>query len=166
MTVMYSVLWCLSLKVKYGQDVYRQSIGLRTVEVEGTRFLINGKPFYFHGVDKHEDADVGKHFETHLLYHVVWQIRGKGYDVPLILKDVNVMKWLGVNAFRTSHYPYSEELMHLCDKEGIVVIDETPAVGLHEYVLFYCWFAYVFSWLYLSLMLNFQYKGLPEGKMY
>lgn len=43
------------------------------------------------------------------------------------------MKWLGVNAFRTSHYPYSEELMHLCDKEGIVVIDETPAVGLHEY---------------------------------
>lgn len=44
-----------------------------------------------------------------------------------------MMKWLGVNAFRTSHYPYSEELMHLCDKEGIVVIDETPAVGLHEY---------------------------------
>ena len=46
-----------------------------------------------------------------------------------------MMKWLGVNAFRTSHYPYSEELMHLCDKEGIVVIDETPAVGLHEYEL-------------------------------
>jgi len=65
------------------------------------------------------------------------QIRGKGYDVPLILKDVNMMKWLGVNAFRTilaSHYPYSQELMHLCDKEGIVVIDETPAAGLHEYV--------------------------------
>lgn len=110
------VAYLYTLQVKYGQDVYRQSIGLRTVEVEGTRFLINGKPFYFHGVDKHEDAD----------------IRGKGYDVPLILKDVNMMKWLGVNAFRTSHYPYSEELMHLCDKEGIVVIDETPAVGLHE----------------------------------
>ena len=26
--------------------------------MEGTQFLINGKPFYFHGVDKHEDADV------------------------------------------------------------------------------------------------------------
>ena len=28
------------------------------VTVEGTQFLINGKPFYFHGVDKHKDADV------------------------------------------------------------------------------------------------------------
>lgn len=46
------------LKVRYGEDIYRQSIGLRTVKVEGTQFLINGKPFYFHGVDKHEDADV------------------------------------------------------------------------------------------------------------
>jgi len=45
-------------KVKYGEDIYRQPIGLRTVKVEETQFLINGKPFYFHGVDKHEDADV------------------------------------------------------------------------------------------------------------
>ncbi|XP_065889600.1 beta-glucuronidase-like [Dysidea avara] len=110
------VAYLYTLHVQYGEDIYRQPVGFRTVEVKGTEFLINGKPFYFHGVNKHEDAD----------------IRGKGYDVPLILKDVNMMKWLGVNAFRTSHYPYSQELMHLCDKEGIVVIDETPAVGLHE----------------------------------
>ena len=41
------------------------------------------------------------------------------------------MKWIGANSFRTSHYPYSEEIMRLADREGIVVIDETPAVGLH-----------------------------------
>lgn len=41
------------------------------------------------------------------------------------------MKWQGANSFRTSHYPYSEEMMRLCDREGIVVIDETPAVGLN-----------------------------------
>ena len=41
------------------------------------------------------------------------------------------MKWQGANSFRTSHYPYSEEMMRLCDEEGIVVIDETPAVGLN-----------------------------------
>ncbi len=40
------------------------------------------------------------------------------------------MKDMGANSFRTSHYPYSEEMMRLCDREGIVVIDETPAVGL------------------------------------
>ena len=37
----------------------------------------------------------------------------------------------GANSFRTSHYPYSEEMMRLCDQEGIVVIDETTAVGVN-----------------------------------
>ena len=59
------------------------------------------------------------------------QIRGKGLDYALLMKDVNLMMWLGVNGFRTSHYPYAEELMDLCDKFGIVVIDELPAVGLN-----------------------------------
>ena len=39
-------------------DMYMQSVGLREVEVTEDQFLINGKPFYFHGVDKHEDWDV------------------------------------------------------------------------------------------------------------
>ena len=37
-------------------------VGLRTVEVNGTQFLINGKPFYFLGFGKHEDADVSRIF--------------------------------------------------------------------------------------------------------
>ncbi len=48
------------------------------------------------------------------------------------MKDVNLLLWLGANSFRTSHYPYSEELMDLCDKYGIVVLDEAPAVGLSQ----------------------------------
>lgn len=40
------------------KDVYVQPVGIRTVHVTLTQFLINGKPFYFHGVNKHEDADV------------------------------------------------------------------------------------------------------------
>ena len=39
-------------------DMYRLAVGIRTVEVTETQFLINGKPFYFTGFDKHEDADV------------------------------------------------------------------------------------------------------------
>lgn len=49
-----------------------------------------------------------------------------------MMKDVNLLLWLGANSFRTSHYPYAEELMDLCDSHGIVVIDETPAVGLQK----------------------------------
>ena len=39
-------------------DYYRLPVGIRTVAIENNKFTVNGKPFYFHGVDKHEDADV------------------------------------------------------------------------------------------------------------
>lgn len=39
-------------------DMYRLSVGIRDILVTEDQFLINGKPFYFHGVDKHEDWDV------------------------------------------------------------------------------------------------------------
>lgn len=100
--------------VTYGADRYEQTFGIRTVKVEGTRFLINGKPFYFKGFGKHEDA----------------AFRGRGLDVCLDVKDVNLIHWLNANSFRTSHYPYAEEMYDLCDREGIVVIDETTAVGI------------------------------------
>ncbi|XP_012619547.1 beta-glucuronidase [Microcebus murinus] len=95
-------------------DFYTLPVGIRTVAVTESQFLINGKPFYFHGVNKHEDAD----------------IRGKGFDWSLLMKDFNLLRWLGANSFRTSHYPYAEEVMQLCDRYGIVVIDECPGVGI------------------------------------
>lgn len=95
-------------------DFYTLPVGIRTVAVTENQFLINGKPFYFHGVNKHEDAD----------------IRGKGFDWALLMKDFNLLRWLGANSFRTSHYPYAEEVMQLCDRYGIVVIDESPGVGI------------------------------------
>ena len=39
--------------------------------------------------------------------------------------------WIGANSFRTSHYPYAEEVLEQADRQGIVVIDETAAVGLN-----------------------------------
>ncbi len=103
------------MEVRYGEDSYTEPFGVRTISVQGTEFLINGKPFYFKGFGKHEDA----------------AIRGRGLDEVLNVKDISLMKWIGANSFRTSHYPYSEEMMLLCDREGIVVIDETPAVGVN-----------------------------------
>ena len=97
-------------------DVYSLLVGFRTVKVTKTQFLINGKPFYFKGFNMHEDSE----------------IRGKGLDLPLILKNFNIFKWLGGNAFRTSHYPYAEEIMDMADQLGIVVIDECPGVGIRS----------------------------------
>lgn len=96
-------------------DIYRLDIGIRTVKVEGKYFLINDKPFYFKGFGKHEDFD----------------IRGKGFDYVVNVKDFNLLKWIGANSFRTSHYPYSEEVLFLADKYGIAIIDEAPAVGMN-----------------------------------
>ncbi len=63
----------------------------------------------------------------------VLQIRGKGLDFALIARDFAMLKWLGSNCFRTSHYPYAEEILEEADKQGIVVIDESPGVGItHE----------------------------------
>ncbi len=102
------------LKVEGENDTYAEQFGLRTIEVTDKAFLINGKEFYFQGFGKHEDSDV----------------HGKGMDEALNIRDFNLLKWMGANSFRTSHYPYSEELMMLADREGFVVIDEVPAVGM------------------------------------
>ena len=104
-----------TVKVTAGEDVYELPYGIRTVKVDGIRFLINGRPFYFKGYGKHEDT-----FPA-----------GRGMNIPMYVKDLSIMKWQGANSFRTSHYPYSEEMMRLCDEEGFVVIDETPAVGIN-----------------------------------
>lgn len=103
------------LQVRYGDDVYSETFGIREIKVEGTKLLINGKPVYLKGFGKHEDAP--------------W--RGKGLDESLNVKDLSLMKWINANSLRTSHYPYAEEMLNLCDRLGIAVIDETPAVGLN-----------------------------------
>ena len=103
------------IKVTAGEDVYTLPYGVRSVRVDGIKFLINERPFYFKGYGKHEDT-----FPN-----------GRGINLPMNTKDISIMKWQHANSFRTSHYPYSEEMMRLCDEEGIVVIDETPAVGIN-----------------------------------
>jgi beta-glucuronidase len=94
-------------------DAYSLPVGVRTVEVRGTQFLINGEPFYFTGFGKHEDTPV----------------RGKGHDDVFLVHDFALLDWIGANSFRTSHYPYAEEVLDYADRHGIVVIDETAAVG-------------------------------------
>jgi beta-glucuronidase len=108
----------LELTLTNGSDVvdrYSLPVGIRTVRVDGTQFLINGQPFHFKGFGMHED-------------HVV---RGKGHDAASMVRDFELLQWIGANSFRTSHYPYAEEVLDHADRLGIVVIDETAAVGLN-----------------------------------
>ena len=94
-------------------DSYLQTVGIRTVEVRGIEFLINDEPFYFTGFGKHEDS----------------AIRGKGHDDAFLVHDFALLDWIGANSFRTSHYPYADEVYDYADRQGIVIIDEVGAVG-------------------------------------
>ncbi|MDR1902497.1 MAG: beta-glucuronidase [Treponema sp.] len=95
-------------------DEYSEYIGIRTVEVRGTDILLNGKSVYLKGFGKHEDSDT----------------TGRGYNPAMIKRDFELMKWIGANSFRTAHYPYSEEIYQMADREGFLVIDEAAAVGM------------------------------------
>lgn len=95
-------------------DRYSLPFGIRTLSWDNTTLYVNNVPVYLHGFGKHEDSD----------------IRGKGLDLPLLIRDFNLIKWVGANTFRTSHYPYAEEIMDLADEMGIMVIDECPAVNI------------------------------------
>jgi beta-glucuronidase len=95
-------------------DHYSLKAGIRTIAVQGHQILLNGQPIQLNGFGRHEDFIAS----------------GKGLNLPLMVKDYQLMRWTGANSYRTSHYPYSEEEMQMADREGFLIIDETPAVSL------------------------------------
>ncbi|XP_063225193.1 beta-glucuronidase-like isoform X1 [Bacillus rossius redtenbacheri] len=113
----YTLLVRLVSTANVTEDVYRLSVGIRSLRWKNGKFLINDRPVYLRGFGKHEDSD----------------IRGKGLDLPLVTRDYNLIDWLGANSFRTSHYPYAEEIMEMADTLGIMVVDESPAVNLENF---------------------------------
>jgi beta-glucuronidase len=110
---LYTLKMCI-VKGEEVIDAYEDRIGLRTVAVKGKHILINGEPVYLKGYGKHEDFD----------------IIGRGFNLPLVKRDYECMKWTNANCFRTSHYPYAEEWYQFADEEGFLIIDEVAAVGM------------------------------------
>ncbi len=96
-------------------DEYAIEVGVREIRLTENDLLLNGKPVFLKGFGKHED----------------FPVLGKGLAYPLIVKDFELMKWIGANSFRTSHYPYAEEVIQLADRMGFLVIDEVAAVSLN-----------------------------------
>ena len=103
------------LDLAHGEDEYSLPVGIRTVRVAGDRLLLNGQPVRLQGFGMHEDG----------------ALRGKGHDDARMVRDFALLRWIGANSFRTSHYPYAEEVLDYADRQGLLVIGETPAVGLH-----------------------------------
>ena len=90
-------------------EVIPQKVGFRKVEIKNRQVLVNGQPVLFKGVDRHElDPDGG---------YVV--------SVEQMVKDIQAMKELNVNAVRTCHYSDDPRWYDLCDQYGIYMVAET-----------------------------------------
>lgn len=88
--------------------------GVREVRVDGCQLMLNGQPLTLKGFGMHEDG----------------AFRGRGLDLPRMVKDFQLLKWCGANSVRTSHYPYAEDFYDFCDEQGIMVIDEVFSINL------------------------------------
>ena len=98
-------------------DVYTTTIGIREIAFDAERgFLLNGQPLKLKGVNMHQDhAGVGAAIPDALQ---AWRIRQ--------------LKAIGCNAYRASHNPMTPALLDICDREGMLVIDENRLMGINE----------------------------------
>lgn len=85
-------------------------VGFRSVEFskENGKLLINGKVTYIYGVNRHDHDPV----------------KGKALSREDLEKDVKQLKQFNFNLIRTSHYPNDPYFYELCDKYGMMVMDE------------------------------------------
>lgn len=98
-------------------DAYNCQTGVRTVSVKHEQLLLNGEPIKLRGFGNHEG----------------FPIFGRAFAQPVAVKDLQLMRWIGANSFRTSHYPYDESVYDMADRLGFLIINEMPSVGLYFY---------------------------------
>jgi beta-galactosidase len=95
-------------------DVFTSDLGIRTIAFDANKgFFINGKNVKLHGVCLHHDLGS----------------LGSAHSYRALERQIEIMKEMGCNAIRTSHNPPAPELLEICDRLGLVVMDE----------IFDCW---------------------------
>ena len=104
-------LYMLLVTLKKGdnvQEVIRQYVGFRHIEIKEAQLLVNGQPVLIKGADRHElDPDGG---------YIV--------SMERMIQDIKIMKQLNINAVRTCHYPDDPRWYDLCDEYGRSVTAE------------------------------------------
>ena len=99
-------------------DQIREQFGVRTIEFSPDfGFKLNGKKVLLKGYANH---------------HTLGALGAAAYP-RAIEKRIQLMKSFGYNHIRTSHNPYSEDFMRLCDRYGILVVDELYDKWLTQY---------------------------------
>jgi len=105
-------LYTLRSRLKSGETVLDETttaFGIRTIKFDSDKgFFLNGQPLKLKGVCIHHDAGC----------------LGAAVPDKVLERRLRLLKEIGVNAIRTSHNPPAPELLDLCDRLGLLVMDE------------------------------------------
>ncbi|MBN1556210.1 MAG: beta-galactosidase [Phycisphaerae bacterium] len=101
------------LTVSGGEDEIVERFGLRTVEAKGKRILLNGEPIQLLGFCRHE---------AHPQH-------GPALPMSQLAQDLQLLKAMGCNFVRGSHYPQDPRFLDLCDEMGMLVWEESLGWG-------------------------------------
>ena len=100
---------CYTLETALGEQLVRQTVGFREVELTPDRgLLLNGRPVKLHGVCLHHDLGA----------------LGAAFHTKAARRQLLAMREMGANALRTAHNPPARQVLDLCDELGILVVDE------------------------------------------
>ncbi len=94
-----------------GSDTIHDQIGFRTIEVQGGKILVNGKPIFLRGISIHEEAPFRE---------------GRAFSPEDAQTLLGWVKELGCNFVRFAHYPHNENEIRLADRMGLLVWSEIP----------------------------------------
>lgn len=95
-------------------DSVVQPLGIREFHIDRERgFILNGQPYPIYGVGRHQDFK-----------DKAWALTEREEEL-----DYSIMKELGATAIRFAHYPQSQNMHNIADKEGFLVWDEIPLVN-------------------------------------
>jgi len=100
-----------ALTLRSGEDSVSDEAGFRTVEVQGTKILLNGKPIFLRGMSMHDEAAFRG---------------GRAFSEADEKTLFGWAKELGCNFLRLAHYPHNENAPRLADKMGILLWEEIP----------------------------------------
>jgi beta-glucuronidase len=111
------VLYYLKATLSDGERVVDDLIdrvGFREIKVQGADIMLNGRPIMLRGVNRHED---------HPMF-------GNAIPLEAMVKDLAIIRDLGCNYIRCSHYPNDMRFLDLCDEMGFYVWEESHARAL------------------------------------
>lgn len=103
-----------TVTAKTATDDLIDRVGFRRIEVKDNNILLNGVSIELRGVNRHEE-------------HPEW---GFAFPAKLMKKDIDLIKDLGCNTIRGSHYPNSKIFVDMLDEEGLLFWSEIPMWGV------------------------------------